>query len=747
MLRSLVLLLLVVPAARAAAPPPDALAPVRAVLADYCARCHGDHAKPKGGLGRITDLGHLIDAGQVVSGKPDRSPLFQRVLSREMPPYGTRSKGVFFSPADREILRDWIADGAKLPPHEPRFIAEADLTAIIDADLAALPARDRKFVRYLTMANLADRPAERFALRHALTKLVNSLSWHARLTPPTPLPGALVYRLDLRHYRWTARAWDRLVAAYPYATSPKSIRADWFVATASRPPAYHDFLTLPSTDKGLERLAGVDVATNLEEGTVIRAGFNGSGVARANRVLERHDSAHGAYWRSFDFSDNTGRQNIFAHPTGFRQAGGEIVFHLPNGLQGYMLVDADGRRIDRAPGEIVSDPKRPDRLVENGLSCMGCHVAGILPKDDQVRAHVLLSKAFTAEQRDDILALYAPAARMKKLVDEDNDRFAAALRKLGVPPGDPEPILAAVLRYEETVGGARAAEELGITPARLAELIAKDEDLARTLGPLRTRGVVQRQVFEESFPKLLPSTPAPVAVEGGYRGHTGNVLALAWSPDGKAFASGADDGEVRVWDVSTGKGRLLGKHASDVSALAWSPDGEQLLSGGADRVLRLWDVPSGKQLARLVGHTAGVRAIAFGPSLAVSAGEDRVLRVWDIETRKQTRTLSGHTATVNALALHDKTLLSGSSDRSARLWDLADGTETLRLAHAGAVLAVAFDGKRLLTATRGPDGERLVRAFDPAGRTLPGPARIEAAISGGRTLVVKGSAIEVVRPK
>ena len=567
MLRSLVLLLLVAPVApvaRAAAPPPDAAAAsVRAVLARHCARCHGDRAKPKGGLGHITDLARLVESGQVVPGKPERSPLLGRIVSVEMPPYGSKAP----TDADRETIRLWIAEGAKLPARENWLVAEADLTALIDADLAAMPARDRPFVRYLTMAHLANRPAERVALRHALAKLVNSLSWHARLVPPHPLPGWLVYRVDLRHYRWSARAWDRLVLAYPYGSAPRNaVRADWFVATASRPPAYYDFLALPNTDKALERLAGVDTASGIEEGTAVRAGFNDSGVARANRVLERHDSAYGGYWRSFDFSDNAGRQNVFAHPTGFRHAGGEIVFHLPNGLQGYFLTDADGRRIDRAPGEIVTDPKRPDRLVENGLSCMGCHIGGILPKADRVRAHVLASKAFTAEQRDDILTLYAPAARLEKLVREDNKRFAAALRKLGVPAGEPEPISVAVLRYEQTVGGARAAEELGVSPARLAELIARDADLARTLGPLRTSGVVQRQVFEEAFPRLLALSPTPVAViVSGYRGHTAIVRVLAWSPDGKQFASGSADGEVRLWEVATGKGRLAGKHADEGS--------------------------------------------------------------------------------------------------------------------------------------------------------------------------------------
>jgi WD40 repeat protein/mono/diheme cytochrome c family protein len=807
----LALLVRTPPGSPAAAPPPSLATRAAAVLRTHCAACHGGRGWGgfKGGFAHVLDRDRLVGRGQVVPGNADASPLYQRVRDGEMPP---PRKGVSptFTAADRDLLQRWIAAGAPGPAATAvALLDEPAVQRLVAADLEKRPPRQRRFVRYLSLAHLAARPAgEVQAARQALARLVNSLSWHPRLTLPQPVdPGRLLFRIDLRDYRWSARAWDRLAANYPYrlpevAAEQLVLRADWFLATASRPPFYPDFLQLPTTDKNLERLLQVDVAANLQDDNAVRAGFNGSGVARHNRLLERHDGAWGAYWRSYDFNEGTGRQNLFERPlgpapgpAGFRQAGGEAIFDLPNGLHAYLLFDGDGKRVDKAPGDIVSDPKRPDKLVENGLSCIGCHTAGLIPKDDQVRPHVLKNaRAFNRETRDAVLALYAPAARTRALLDADNTRFLAALAKLGITPGDPEPVSTAVLRYEAVLDVQTAAAEVSQSPAQLAAALRQDEELGRALGALLARGgTVQRQVWEEAFPKLAKvlrlGAVRPTPVAGAFHGHKGAVRALAWAPDGRTAASAGDEA-VYVWDAATGRLRWrLEGHSGAVSALAFSADGRRLLSAGADRVVRLWDTGDGKLLLRLVGHTEPVRAVAFTPDgrRALSAGEDRCIRLWDLRTSRELDALTGHAGTITALAVSadGKRMLSAGTDRSLRLWDLGSGADLGNLTgHTGEVHAVAFapdgrhaasggadrtlrvwdvakkqllatirdhpstvvsvafsaDGRRAWSAsTRGDAGDRPVRGWDLVARRAtagPDPGRVEVAALGrdGRLL-------------
>ncbi len=391
---------------------PEVALKVQAVLKTDCYRWHGQDGSLEGGMSYILDREKLVARKKIVPGKPDESPVYKRASAGKMPPEGQNPRP---GEEDIRVLKQWIEEGAVNPitVAQRKSIGDAEVFALIVGDLESLDARSRRFTRYFTLTHLYNAGLgedELQTYRNALSKLANSLSWSPRVTKPIPIdPARTVLRIDLRDFQWDANLWNRLLQDYPYgvlqdtavakvamvtcATRMPFVRADWFVATASRPPLYQEMLQMPTSLAGLERQLRVDAAVDIQQERVVRLGFNGSGVAKNNRLLERHEAVHGAYWRTYDFEavppnlvdrDNLlpDRRNLFAHPLGpgftdasFQHIGGEAIWNLPNGLHAYMLVNANGQRIDKANTAIVSDPKRPDRAVETGVSCFSCHHA------------------------------------------------------------------------------------------------------------------------------------------------------------------------------------------------------------------------------------------------------------------------------------------------------------------------------------------------------------------------------------
>lgn len=512
------------------------------ILKNRCYACHGEGGSNEGGFNYVLNRKRLARE-LVVPGSPDESKLFERVSKGEMPPDGDRV------PKDEvETLKKWIDAGA--PPFAAEtkraFISPVEMLGLMLKDLEKANERDRPFLRYFTLTHLYNAGFEDNELeshRQGLSKLVNSLSWGREIKAPQPIDSAkTILRIDLRHYKWNENeAWTRIISADPYRVTYSQdaaakcysltkcelphVRADWFVFAASRPPLYNLILDLPATPEQMlsfeKTRLGVDVAKNLADyNDVVRAGFFPSGVSKSNRLIERHVSSYGAYWKSYDFKpadlqQPQRRQNLKANPTGpggplgFEHDGGEMIFNLPNGLQGYMLTDAAGKQIPKGPTDVVVDKEAVKRgrdpEVVNGVSCMNCHWSGMLNKTDQIRDHVLSQpNAYRAEVLEFVKAVYAEKVPLAAKLKEDRERFEAAVKRCGLSGlSKSEPVATLAFQFDEPLDLDLAAAEAGVTPDKFTAALKTNAALARQLGGLPQGQPVPRDTFVQQFAALL----------------------------------------------------------------------------------------------------------------------------------------------------------------------------------------------------------------------------------------------------
>jgi WD40 repeat protein/serine/threonine protein kinase len=187
-------------------------------------------------------------------------------------------------------------------------------------------------------------------------------------------------------------------------------------------------------------------------------------------------------------------------------------------------------------------------------------------------------------------------------------------------------------------------------------------------------------------PLALVQRPPPIpGVESWSietRGHLGPATEptqLALSSDGVHFATGGDDGTIRIWEprgTELQLRRILLGHKQKVNLVAWAPDGKMLASVAGDNAVRLWDPSSGKLLRTLTRHTAQVSALAWSADskTLASGGKDHVVFLWDPATSETRTRFAIHGAPITQILwLSAKTLTSVDSKLGVFVWDAESG--------------------------------------------------------------------------
>jgi WD40 repeat protein len=161
------------------------------------------------------------------------------------------------------------------------------------------------------------------------------------------------------------------------------------------------------------------------------------------------------------------------------------------------------------------------------------------------------------------------------------------------------------------------------------------------------------------------------------------VYAVVYSPDTTLIATGGwardvdvDEYSIKIWDAKTGKlVATLKGHTNDVLCLAWTKDGKTLISGSVDCSIRTWNTAKWQQTAVLDEHTSVVHAIAISPNdrILASSSYDKTARLWNLDNEQPISSPIQHADDVNCVSFSagGKRLATGCDDTNAYIWDIA----------------------------------------------------------------------------
>ena len=189
------------------------------------------------------------------------------------------------------------------------------------------------------------------------------------------------------------------------------------------------------------------------------------------------------------------------------------------------------------------------------------------------------------------------------------------------------------------------------------------------------------------------------------QGHNDWVWSLAFSPDGRILASGCDDNQdpLKLWDVQTGQPLHTLDTNSRVRAVGWSPDQQLMASSSVEGLIHIWDPQTGDCVRTFQGHDNKTSALAWCPrvweKVEEESGGSRASRGG---RGSQNAVEVGFIVPPNAPSCNTYALATGSADQTIKVWDITDGTCLQTIAAGEAVFAITWspDGTKLVGGTK-----------------------------------------------
>lgn len=256
--------------------------------------------------------------------------------------------------------------------------------------------------------------------------------------------------------------------------------------------------------------------------------------------------------------------------------------------------------------------------------------------------------------------------------------------------------------------------------------------------------------------------------------HTDRVTDIAYSSDGRLFASSSGDGTVKIWTTADYElfSTIQGIRGGPILSVAFSPDGKRIAFGEqgdspaigtniCDNCAFVYDVESGQKIYT-VGGRERVSSIGFSPDgkWLVTGSFAHSFSIWDAETGQERHGLieSEGWAFEVVFSPDSRYMIAISQTRQPMVWDLDKMEEYYRLPQAEVVRAVfnpegdrfltigrrlrihsTVDGRELITLENKfltPNPDRNTNAYLPANFTSSGK-QIYARTSDGRMIILE----------
>lgn len=201
-----------------------------------------------------------------------------------------------------------------------------------------------------------------------------------------------------------------------------------------------------------------------------------------------------------------------------------------------------------------------------------------------------------------------------------------------------------------------------------------------------------------------------LAAASATEGHGSEVFSCCYSADGQSLLSAGWDGQLRLWDSTTGDMQFaLAVSPKPLSACSFTPDGRFWVAGSMEGFLTIVDPATQQTILQVMAHTRPISGIAYAPEIGqlATASWDRSLTLRKIGKERDCRTLWGHQDIVSGCRFTPdcKSLVSWSHDGSLRVWDVSSGLGLFHLTgHEDRILSASLSADGRWIASGGRDG-------------------------------------------